>query len=61
MSELPSYEGHKIFVGDLEHGAAGPMNSQESPVVYNSGTHQHSPGSGHLQIGKSVKEKENLN
>lgn len=48
-------------MGDLEHGAAGPMNSQGSPVVYNSGTHQHPPGSGHWQIGKSVKEKENLN
>ena len=48
-------------MGDLEGGAAGPMNSLGSPVVYNPGSHRHPPGSGHLQIGKSVKEKENLN
>lgn len=57
MSKLPSYEGQEIFVGELEYDAAGPMNSQGYPVIYNSGTHQHPPGSGHLQNGKSVKEK----
>lgn len=46
-----------MFVGELEHDAAGTMNSQGYPVIYNSGTHQHPPGFGDLQDGKSVKKR----
>lgn len=45
-SKLPWYGGHKISVGDPEHDAAGTINSQGYPVIYNSGTHQHPPGFG---------------
>lgn len=57
VSKLLSYRGHKMFVGELEHDAAGTMNSQGYPVIYNSGTHQHPPGFGDLQDGKSVKKR----
>lgn len=57
MSKLPSYGGHKIFVEELEHDAVRTINSQGYPVIYNSGTHQHSPGFGDLQDGKSVQER----
>lgn len=46
MSKLPAYGGHQIFVGDEEHDAAGTINSQGYPVIYNSGTHQRRPGFG---------------
>lgn len=57
MFNLPSYEGHEIFVVEMEHDAAGAINSQGYPVISNSGTHQHPPGFGHLQNGKSIKKR----
>lgn len=57
LSTLPAYGGHKIFVGELEHDAAGTINSQGYPVIYNTGTHQRPPGFGDQQDVKSVKKR----
>lgn len=44
-------------MGELEHDAAGTINSQGYPVIYNTDTHQRPPGFGDQQDVKSVKKR----